>query len=109
MKLTEKQLAEMEQNGARVIRKPGSRKKAEQPEKPVAEKTVAAKEPVQQKPSVEGEALRMLVAQNSEALQAIGAALSRDRNYDAEVIRDTKVKGEYKPITHVRIRSVIGA
>jgi len=113
VKITSKQLAEMEKAGARVVRRPGTRPKPEQPATPeVTAPTVAPEKPVvAQAPSAEGEALRMLVAQNSEVIRQLAESMGSKQSHDAwdaEIIRDSKVKGEYKPITHVRLRAVTG-
>ena len=110
MKVSEEDLAQMQADGATVSRNPTNRPMPE----PVAEAPPPSisdpdPDPVPAQPSVEGEALRMLVAQNSEAMMQLGAALSNRKNvkgYDAEVIRDKSVDGDYKPITHLKVTLV---
>lgn len=110
MRITEEELVQMETDGATIRRNPPNRPKQESmveappPPPPVSDPNP---EPVQ--PSVEGEAMRLLVAQNSEALNNISEALRSRKQidaWDAELVRDDTVEGEYKPLTHVKLRAV---
>jgi hypothetical protein len=112
MKVTEEQLAEMEADGAVVKRNPTNRPQEVEPD---PEPVVEEKDDDEHE-RVEAEAMRTLVAQNSEVMSQIGKALEgmkpREdtlRGADFEMIRSEEaLAGGYKPLTHIRMRMVRG-
>lgn len=112
MKVSRQQLAEMEADGAKVIR-PEPDVVEEEPVEEIEEETDDHEEEERAIRAEESEAMRTLVAQNSEAMKQIGAALvglkpNKPRDIDFEIIRDEDSESEYyKLMTHIRMRTLI--